>query len=139
MTRLHPALVLAAALCLGAPRLAAQVSPPNPFAVERAERNADDWHSRHGRRHEHARWRLERRGERLERRGDRIEHQGWRWERHGKRLERRGHEYRGRMWQRKGERLQHRGDRLEHRGDRLERRGERPRAWRHVRHGDGDI
>ena len=47
-------------------------------------------------------------------------------------------------WERKGERLQHRGDRLEHRGERLERRraverrGERARGA-HGHHGDGDI
>ena len=118
MTRLHPAFALAAALCLAGSPLAAQVSPPNPFAVERAERDADGWHPRHGRHHEHARWRLERRGERLERRGDRIEHQGRRWERYGEQLDRHGHEYRGLMWQREGE---------------------RPRTRRHVRYGDGNI
>jgi hypothetical protein len=108
MTRLHPALALAAALCVAASPLAAQVSPSNPFAVERAERNADGWHPRHERHRWHDGWRLERRGERLERHGDRIERKGRRWERHGERLERRGHEYRGRRWERKGERLQHR-------------------------------
>ena len=130
MARLHPALALAAALGLAAPPMAAQVNPPNPFAVERAERHADGWRPRHERHRRHDSWRLERRGDRVERHGDRMERQGRRWERHGERLERRGHEFRGRKWERKGERLQHRGERLEHRGERLERRGVRHQVWR---------
>ena len=136
MTRLHPTLALAAALCLGGPPLAAQVSPPNPFAVERAERNADGWHPRMSAivgmtagassvgGAARASWRSGRA-------------EGRRWEHHGERLERRGYEHRGRKWERKGERLQHRGDRLEHRGERFERRGARVR--RHGHHGDGTI
>jgi hypothetical protein len=83
MIRLRPALALAAALCLAVALLAAQVSPPNPFAVERAERHADGWHPRHERHRRHDGRRLERRGERH---GDRMEHRGRRWERHGERL-----------------------------------------------------
>ncbi|HEV8304802.1 MAG TPA: hypothetical protein VGQ25_07585, partial [Gemmatimonadales bacterium] len=65
MIGLRPALALAAALCLAVAPLVAQVSPPNPFAVEpaeRATRHPDGWHP-YRRHHRHAGWRLERRGE----------------------------------------------------------------------------
>jgi hypothetical protein len=135
MIRRYQSLALAAALCLASPLLAAQVSPLNPFAVEREGLDRDHpgdgaWQPRHGHHHRHDR-RLAWWGERLERHGDRMERRGRSWERRGERLERRGYEYRGRLLQRKGDRLQHRGDRLEHRGWRLERRAKRGPEARH--------
>ncbi|HET9039465.1 MAG TPA: hypothetical protein VFN40_04810 [Gemmatimonadales bacterium] len=132
MTRRSSALAVAAALWCAAVPLAAQTTPSNPFAIERASPPADGWRSGHEHRHAREHWRMERRGERLQRHGNRLERHGRSWERRGERLERRGHEYRGRAWQRKGEHLQRR-DRLEHRGRRLERRAERHHGGHHRR------
>lgn len=80
---------LAAALSLVGPSLAAQVSTPNPFAIERADPDVAARHPRPERGHRQERRRLEHRGERLERRGDRMERRGRRWEHRGERMERR--------------------------------------------------
>lgn len=101
MLRRYPALALAA-LIVAVPPLAAQVTPPNPFAVERADR-APAGHPREWRHHRPEKGRFERRRERLEREG---------------------HEHRGRVRQRTGDRLQRGGGRMEH-------RRERPDGHRH--------
>ena len=104
--------VLAAAVLAGMPGgVAAQVTPPNPFAASGAPGD----HPRVGRHHHH---RLEIRGRHLERRGER-------WQRHGARLERQGRLHAGRSWSFRGERLEHRGRRLDRRGQRLERHAPR--------------
>jgi hypothetical protein len=106
--------VLTAAVLAGSGSgLAAQVTPPNPFATSGASRD-----------HHHPRWhrhRSELRGRYLERRGERWERRGERWERHGARLQRHGRFHAGRSWRLRGEHLEHRGRRLERRGERLER------------------
>jgi hypothetical protein len=94
--RLWFALAAVAVLPLGA---AAQVSPPNPFAIEAPlpEHHRFDrptWRHR----------RMERGGRHLEHRSSRWEGRGERWERHGVRLRHRGHVHggRARAWERQG-------------------------------------
>jgi hypothetical protein len=85
--------LMAAGALAGAPALAAQVSPPNPFATPRAERQGPrqahelDGRPRHHRRYlqRHGEW-LERHGERLDRRGEHLQYRRHRHHRHDGRI-----------------------------------------------------
>jgi hypothetical protein len=99
-------------------RAAAQVSPPNPFAIEAP---LPEHH-----RSDRPTWRHRR----MERRGWHLEHRSGRWEgrgeRHGVRLRHRGHVHGGRAWawERQGTSFERRRVRLRrdqlHRPDRIE-------------------
>jgi hypothetical protein len=94
-------------------RAAAQVTPPNPFAIQApvAEHHRSDRPTWRHRRMEPSGWQPAHRGGRWEGRRER-------WERHGVRLHHRSHVHGGRAWGWHGER---RGTSFERRRGRLQR------------------